>query len=127
LWSRINHGLVEVLEYALVVLVSSLVAGFSFGVYTGLASRVGPTTDEAAFASVVVLASAAVEHGSSSSTLVFANATIGCGPGAITFSTGTYSSSAPLPVDCSFAPQYISGTKQLTFDYSGGLLTLTVR
>lgn len=116
----------EIVEYALVVMVSSMLAAFAFGVYGGIASKVGPAEDEAAFASVVVLANAAIEHGSSSSSIVFNQATIGCGSGAITFSTPRYSGNSSLPVRCSFEPQRVSGTEQVTFDYSDGLLTLEV-
>ncbi len=119
--------MVEVFEYALVVLVSSILAAFSFGVYSGLGSSIGPATDEATFASVVALARAAIEHGSSNSTLAFDHAMISCGSGVITFTTGRYSGNASLPADCSFPPQEVGGIRDVIFEYSGGLLALQVR
>jgi NDP-sugar pyrophosphorylase family protein len=119
--------LVEVLEYALVVLVSLVLTVFSIGVYTGLASFIGPARDQAEFDSVVALANSAIEHGSSSSEVVFDNATIGCSPGVITFQSAGFRQNSAISADCSFPPEQISGPRQLVFDYSGGLLTLQVR
>jgi hypothetical protein len=119
--------LVEVLEYALVVAVSSVLTVFSIVVFGGLSSTVGPATDEADFAAVVALANAAIQHGSSTSNLVFDNASIGCDHGTITFHTARFSQNSSIPVDCSFQPEHVNGARQLTFDYSGGLLTVEVR
>jgi hypothetical protein len=119
--------LVEVLEYALVVVASSLLAFFSVGVYSGLASALGPASDEAAFASVVSLASAAVEHGSASATLTFSDAVIGCSAGVLTLSSGKYSQNSTLPTECSIPQIGLSGQRQLTFSFSGTLLTLQVK
>lgn len=115
----------EVLEYALVVLASSALMLFSVGVYSGLTSAIGPARDEAAFSSVVALADAAIEHGSASARLDFSGS-IGCNAGAITLAAAGYSKSSPVPVDCSFPPQVVSGPALLTFEYSGGTLTLRV-
>jgi len=118
--------LVEVLEYALVVLASSILMFFSVGVYSGLASALGPAADEATFASVVALANGAIEHGSASARLDFGNASIACSSGTLTFATADYSQNSSLPVGCSFPPQRVDGVVQLTFEYSAGLLTLRV-
>lgn len=119
--------MVEVLEYALVVLASSMLVFFSVEAYSGFTSALGPATDEATFASVLSLANAAVEHGSASATLYISNATIGCDSGTLTFASGRYSQNSSLPVDCSFAPQGVSGERHLAFSYSGSLLTLEVQ
>ena len=117
----------EVLEYALVVLVSSVLTVFSIGVYGGLASFMGPAREQADFASVVALANSAIEHGSSSSEIVFDHATIGCSSAAITLQSGGFRQSSAISADCSFPPEEVSGTVQLAFDYSGGVLTLQVK
>jgi hypothetical protein len=119
--------LVEVLEYALVVVVSSLLAFFSVGVYSGLASSLGPASDEAAFATVVSLANAAVEHGSASATLAFSDAVLGCSASLLTLSSGKYSQNSTLPTDCHIPSSELSGQRQLTFSFSGTLLTLKVK
>ena len=118
--------MVEVLEYALVVLVSSVLAVFSIGVYGGLASHIGPATDQADFDSVVALANSAIEHGSSSSEVVFDHAIIGCSPGIITVQAAGFQQSSGISADCSFPPEEVNGPRQVAFDYSGGLLTLQV-
>ena len=118
--------MVEVLEYALVVLASSILMFFSVGVYSGLASALGPATDEATFASVVALANGAIEHGSASARLYFDNASIGCNSGTLTFATAKYSQNSSLTVNCSFPPQEVNGATQLTFECSGDLLAIRV-
>ena len=117
----------EVLEYSLVVLLSTVLTVFSVGVYGSLSAAVGPATDEADFASVVALANAAVEHGVSSSALVFDHARIRCEAGTITLAADGYSQNASLPVGCSVPWVDVSGARQLTFNYSASLLTLQVR
>lgn len=117
----------EVFEYSLVVLVSAALTVFSVGVYGGLGSAIGPAADEADFASVLALATAAVEHGSSSSVLVFDHASIGCSSGVIILTSGGYSQNSTLPVDCSIPTETVSGARQLTFSYVEGVLNLQVR
>jgi len=119
--------LVEVLEYTLVVLVSSVMAGLSLGVYGGYLSAVAPSTGEVAFASVVALAHAAIEHGNATATLALDHAEIECESRSLGFTSATFSQNLPLPVDCSFPPQEITGSRRLTFEYSAGRLTLQVR
>lgn len=108
------------------VLASSILMLFSVGVYSGLASALGPAADEVTFASVVALANGAIEHGSASASLYFGNASIACSSGTLTFATADYSQNSSMPVSCSFPPQHVDGATQLTFEYSEGLLTLRV-
>jgi len=119
--------LVEVIEYALVVLASSMLAFFSVGVYGGLASALGPASEEATFASVVSLADAAVEHGTAGAALSFQNAMIECGSSVLTFSSGSSSLNSTLPVGCSVPSTGLNGVERLTFSFSGNLLTMQVR
>ena len=119
--------MVEVLEYALVVVASSILMFFSVSVYSGLATEFGPAADQATFASVVALANAATEHGSASATFLFSGAKLWCTSGVLTFATERYSQNSSLPVGCSFGPVDLSGDRRVTFDSSGGLLTLQVR
>jgi len=119
--------LVEVLEYALVVLVSTLVAGFSLGVYGGYATEVERSSAEASYASVVSLAHAAVQQGKASATINLDRASIGCVSDSLEFASPAFSGNSPLPVHCAFPPQRLSGLRLVTFDYSSGELILQVR
>jgi hypothetical protein len=119
--------LVEVLEYALVVLVSSLVASFSIGVYGGYASAIGPSTNAEAFASVVALARSAIAHGNATATVTLDHAKIGCESRNLKFASPAFSQTSWLPVDCAFPPQDMTGARRLTFEFSTGTLTLQVR
>ncbi len=117
----------EVLEYAVVVLVSSALAAYSIGVYGGFSSNLGPAKDGAEFASIVALANAAVEHGNASSMIDFSHATVACSARTISFHEGTYSQSSSIPVDCSIEPTEVTGSRVLSFVYTGGSLFMKVR
>ena len=117
----------EILEYALVVLVSSVLAAFSIGVYSGFSSNFGPTRDEADFATVVALANAAVAHGNASSEIDFDHATVACSDGTLFYQNGSYGQTSTVPAACSIAPTEVIGAHVLTFVYTGGSLFMKVR
>lgn len=118
--------MVEVLEYALVVLVSTVVVGFSFSVYAGYASVVVKSTNEAAAAAVFSLARSGVEQGTASASFSVDHATIACDSGNLRYQSSSYSQGSHLPVSCSFHTQELSGMISLRFVYSAGHLTLQV-
>lgn len=118
--------MVEVLEYALVVLVSTVALGFSFSVYTGYASVVGKSANEAAAAAVFSLARSGVEQGTASASFYLDHARIECESGHLQYLSSSYSQGSYLPVGCSFRTQVLSGVMSLGFVYSAGQLTLQV-
>ena len=124
---RILDELAEILEYTLVVLVSSLMAGFSFEAFGGFASASSNAADQAAYVTVVTLARTAVEQGTATGTVSVPGATIGCSGGAVGLSAAGFTRSSPLGVSCGFADQVVGGTVQLTFRYAFGSLTLEAR
>lgn len=119
--------MVEVLEYTLVILASTVVVAFSFGVYANYVSTIDTSTNEAAYSAVVTLAHAAVEHGNATASLALQDATIGCESGNLSYTSPWYSSNSLLPVDCSFHSGELSGLRRLSFAYTDGRLALQVR
>lgn len=117
----------ELLEYALVVLTSTLVVGFSVVSYSGYTSSVDSAARRAALSSYVALAFGAVEHGGSSASLALDDASLSCDSGTLTFRSGSLTGGAMLPADCHFSYPGVTGTHKLTFVYSSGVLSLEVK
>lgn len=117
----------ELLEYALVVLTSTLVVGFSVVSYSGYASSVDSAARRAALSSYVALAFGAVEHGRSSASLTLEDASLSCDSGSLVFRSGALMGGATLPAGCHFSYPDVTGTHTLTFVYSSGVLGLEVR
>ncbi|MDV3293754.1 MAG: hypothetical protein LYZ70_05740 [Nitrososphaerales archaeon] len=118
--------MVEVLEYALVVLVSTVALGFSFSVYAGYASVAVKSANEAAAAAILSLARTGVEQGTASASFSLDHAAIECESGNLRYVSASYSQSSHLPVTCSFSTQALSGVVPLRFVYSAGQLVLQV-
>jgi hypothetical protein len=118
--------LTEIIEYALVLLVSSLVVGFSFGAYSMYSGAITQSEARAGFSSIVTAAIESIDHGESSVTLPLANVTLACNHGVLVYTSSSYSANATLPADCDFSVQDVSGTHVLKFVTSSGFLSVQV-
>jgi len=118
--------MVEVLEYSLVLLASSLLIGFSISAASSFWGVSLETEDRAAFSGLAATAWGALEHGNSSVTLEVSNSSVYCVGGALTFSSPRYSAVADLPADCDFAYQQLDGQHLFSFATVGSWLELRV-
>lgn len=116
----------ELVEYGLVVLVSSLVMAFSVVGYGSFASSVSAATQQADYSSYVANAFAAIQQGSSTVTLTLENTTLSCSHGTLLFASPAVSTEDVLPIGCHFEFQDLSGSHRLFFSSSGGTLNLRV-
>jgi len=118
--------MVEVLEYSLVFLASSMLVGFSIAAASSFQGASREIEDRAAFTSLAATAWEAVEHGNSSVTLVLANSSVYCASGELTFSSPDYSAVANLPAGCGFGYRGLDGQQVFNFTSADGWLELTV-
>lgn len=118
--------MVEVLEYALVILTSTLVIGFSFSTYSAYTTSITSAGERATYSSVVDLAYAAIEQGSSAANLTLESSSVTCAGGRLVFTSPAYSASSTLPAACDFDYPRLSGPHQLSFAFNAGVLTLGV-
>jgi hypothetical protein len=118
--------LVEVLEYSLVFLAASMLAGFSLLAVSSYSSSAEGLEDRAAFSGLSSAAWFAVEHGNSSATLPVANASVACIGGRLTLSSQGYSGLTDLPVGCDFDFGHLDGPHVFSFESSRGWLELEV-
>ncbi len=114
--------MVELLEYSLVVLVSSMMIGFSV-VATGSFTTFSRTLDDrAAFSALTAAALDAIEQGSASASVSLASATLSCSSGTFSISSPYYSASASLPSGCDFTFGRLDGSYTFSFTASSGQL-----
>ena len=118
--------MVEVLEYALTVLVSSLLVSGSVVVYDSFATYQSQLQLKAAWTAVSALASKAVAEGSSQGTLVAPSSTIACVGGTLNLTLGASNQARTLPVTCSFRLNLTAGTHVLSFTDRSSSLNLSV-
>jgi len=117
----------EVVEYSLVVLVSSLFVAGSVVVYNSFTSFESDLQLKATFAAVSNLASQAVVNGSAMERLSMPASTIACLGSSMTVSLGSQGLSQSLPVTCDFDLGVSSGVHTLMFRAVGARLNLSVR
>jgi len=118
--------MVEILEYSLVFLASSLLVGFSIAAASSFQGASRSIEERAAGSTLAATAWEAVEHGSSSVTLELENSSVYCAAGELTFSSPGYFSSTSLPVGCGFAFPGLDGERVFNFTSTGGRLELAV-
>lgn len=116
----------EVLEYALVFLTSSLIVGFSLGAYSAYYATLEHAQGGADFSSMVTVAMASIQHGTSAITLSLNNATVSCQSSDFVFSSSSYSATHYLPAGCNFRATNLTGTRTLTFRFMDGVISLVV-
>jgi hypothetical protein len=118
--------MVEVLEYALVILASTMLAGFALAGASTYSGAVRAMEDRAALSGLSSAAMAAVEHGSAGVSLPLSNSTVGCSGGRLTLTSMYYSGSTLLPEGCGFRFSGLDGVKTFVFTSRGGEVGLEV-
>jgi hypothetical protein len=116
----------EIVEYSLVVIVSTLFVAGSVLTYDSFSSFVSELQVRTEFASVTTLASQAMSNGSSRATLTLPSSVITCSGGSLTVSSGTAAEWGTLPVGCGFAVQVAAGAHVVRFTRSPSGLALSV-
>lgn len=107
--------MVELFEYTLVVLVSTLLVGSALATYDAFIGLESKVEGKAAFEALVELASRASSNGTSQSTLALPSGTIACNGGVLSFSSQGSSESESIPEGCSFSKKVSAGAHLTRF------------
>jgi hypothetical protein len=118
--------LTELVEYCLVVMVSTSFVAGSVVAYNAFSSFESGLQLRATFAEVSALAAQAVDEGSSRATLSLPASTIECGHDSLQVSTGPAAISESLPVDCDFSLNVGAGLHTILFTTRSAQLDLSV-
>jgi len=116
----------ELVEYSLVVLVSTLFIAGSVVVYNSYSSFESDLELRATFAAVSSLASQAAENGSSMAELSMPATTIGCEGNSLIVTLGSKTLGQNLTTKCDFMLNIPSGVHKLLFKMGGTGLALSV-
>ncbi len=119
--------MVEVLEYALVVLASSLFAGASVSALGLFSAFEGSLSQRSSAAAVAGLAWEAIQNGTASGTVPMKDGTISCFQGNLTVSGGGEALSREVPASCHFSLPVLAGSRVVSFSFGDGVLTARVR
>jgi hypothetical protein len=117
--------MVELIEYALAVMASTLFVAGSVLVYGAYSSFESGLSLHAGFDAISGLALKAEGGGIARATMSLPSSTISCEHGALSFSVGSASQTVSLPVDFSFSMKVSAGLHTLIF-IGGPTLALTV-
>ena len=118
--------MVEVVEYALVVMASAMFAGASVAVYHGYLGFSGGVQADSALTAVTGLAWEAIQNGTSSGTVPLGAGEMTCFGGTLAISSDGMAASRQLPVQCDFRLTYGAGAHLVVFRSDGALLTAGV-
>jgi hypothetical protein len=119
--------MVELLEYAVAFMASTLLVGGSVGVYYSFTSYEAGLQLRGAFSAVAGAAQSALLNGSASLTVPLPESTIGCEAGTFYISAGSGTVSQPIGAGCDFQAKVGAGTHTLSFTTSSGMLGLVVK
>jgi NO-binding membrane sensor protein with MHYT domain len=118
----------EILEYALVALVSSIFVAGSVGAYGAFSSFESNLQLRTTFASVSDLASSASLHGTSMASLEFPpSSTLSCSEGTLSLTTGPSVLAGSIPLNCQFAINLSAGNHKVTFSVHDNTLFAVVK
>jgi hypothetical protein len=118
--------MVELTEYALAVMVSTLIVAGSAVVYNTFTSYEAALQLRGAFSAVAGVANAALVNGSAASTLHLPESTVGCEGGTLYLSEGSETMSQSIAGGCDFTAKISAGTHLLSFRTASGQLGITV-
>jgi len=118
--------LVEITEYTLAVLVSTLLIGGSAVAYATFARLENSSEVDASLAALVGLANDAVANGHSSATLLLPTSTLSCSHGALTMLSGNDTVSSPIGGSCEFVASISGGVHTVGFDSRSSGLSFQV-
>ena len=116
----------ESVEYALVVMASTLFVAGSVLTYTSFSTFEAGAQFSAEFHAVYALASAAVVNGSSRETLSLPASTIRCESKSLAVMSGSFNQSARVEFPCSFAVTVPQGLRTLSFSFGSAGMGLVV-
>ena len=119
-------AMTELVEYALVVMASTLFVAGSVLVYGNFSSFESGLSLRATFEEVSALASRAVENGSAQATLSMPGSVISCEGGVLSVEVGASSENETLPVGCGFVRAVPVGVHTLLFTSGSSWLGLSV-
>ncbi|HYC11874.1 MAG TPA: hypothetical protein VEC02_04350 [Nitrososphaerales archaeon] len=117
----------EIVEYCLVVLVSSFFVAGSVVTYASFSSFDSELQLRAAFATMAGLASEAIRNGSAGAAVLLPSSTIACAGGSLSLSAGNYTESENVPVSCDFHVSVNQGSHLLQFSDRSAWLFLSVK
>ena len=118
--------MVELLEYCLVVMVSTLLVAGSVAVYGDFSSFDSQLALRAEFGAISGGASEAVQNGSARLTTSVPPSSVACEGGVLVVSVAGASLNETLPVGCSFDVVVTGGVHTFTFGVSSETLDLAV-
>ncbi len=118
--------MVEVVEYALVVLASSLFAGASLAALGLFGSFQGSLSQRSSAAAVAGLAWEAIQNGTASGTVPMRDGAISCYQGNLTVYSEGEAFSKAVPASCHFSLPVSAGSRKVSFSFGDGVLTAEV-
>jgi uncharacterized protein (UPF0333 family) len=118
--------MVELVEYALVVMASTLLVAGSAVVYSSFESYEQGLQLRGTFSDVAGVVETALQNGSATSTLSMPASVIGCEQGNLYVSVGPGSISQEIPARCEFVVSVGAGTHIVSFRTVSGQLALAV-
>ena len=105
----------EILEYALVVMVSTLFVAGSVLVYTDDSSLESGLSLRATFYAVSGLVSKAITNGTAGATMAWPPSTVSCRDGLLAVEVGSSSMNESIPLGCGFTVPVPGGTHRVVF------------
>lgn len=118
--------MVELLEYTMAVLVSSLFIAGSVGVYGAFSTFETDMQLRASFTSVSDLAYTASIHGAARADLNFPPSTLSCSGRNLSLSTGASVLSGTVPCECQFSLVLAGGIHSVSFSVVDSRLVASV-
>jgi hypothetical protein len=116
----------EIVEYCLVVMVSTLFVAGAVVAYSSFASFEAGIQLRAESASVSALVSQAAQNGSARASLSLPASVISCAPGALTIASSSGTVTLTPPTTCGFEVSLAGGLHTLRFSTNSSKLSLSV-
>jgi uncharacterized membrane protein HdeD (DUF308 family) len=119
--------MVELVEYAVAFMASTLLVGGSVVIYNSFVSYTAGLQLRGTFSVVAGVAESALLNGSARLTVPLPESTIGCEAGTFYVSVGSDTVSQTIAAGCHFQVGVSAGTHLLSFSTTSGKLELAVR
>lgn len=116
----------ELLEYALVFLVSMLFVAGSVATYDAFSAFASGAEFKLASTSVLRLANEAIADGNATGAVTVPASTLSCEQGTLSFSSGNQTEDAGVAASCDFELSLQAGVRSFGFRFSGQQLTVSV-
>ena len=116
----------EILEYCLVIMVSTLFVAGSVATYDAFSGSASALEFSLATSSISKLAADAIANGSATGAVAVPASTLRCEDGALSLTSGTLAGGVQLPAACDFTLAVQGGVRSFSFHYGGRMLTASV-